>query len=291
VQIQNVRRLIRSKLFVPAIRPDMFPKALASGADAVCFDLEDSVPAARRDEARKILSEFLNTLDLPAGPALLVRVNSVASADFLLDLDAAVRSNVYALSLPKVESVAEIHEADEQLSRIENGRGITNSLGLQVTIESPRGLRLAADLAMSSSRILGLQLGFADLLEPLGISSSDSSARNQIRFMLRLAAAEANVDCYESAYTHFRDEVGFLAQLQDARALGFAGASCIHPDQVAVANQVFTPTTEEVEYARGVMKAFDEADRQGSAVASYQGKMIDRPLLFRARAILSHTQS
>jgi citrate lyase subunit beta/citryl-CoA lyase len=265
----------------------MFPKALDSGTDAVCFDLEDGVPPARKDEARKILSEFLSNLDLPHRPALLVRLNSAGSADFLLDLDAAVRNNVYALSLPKVETVAEIQRVDEQLSRIENERGIKNSLGLQVTIESPRGLRLAADLALSSSRIIGLQSGFADLLEPLGISSTDSSARNHIRLMLRLAAAEANLDCYESAYPTFKDEVGFLAQLQDARALGFAGASCIHPDQVAAANRVFTPTAEEVEYARGVLRAFDEADRQGRAVTSYQGKMIDRPLLLRARAILS----
>ncbi len=217
----------------------------------------------------------------------MVRVNGASSSELPLDLDAVVTSGVSAIALPKVEDVAEIQRVDAVVGELEEQRSLVGRIAILITIESPRGLRLAAELAQSSRRILGLQLGFADLLEPLGISSTDASARQQIRLMLRLAAGEAGVDCYESAYLDFNDEEGYRMQLQDARSLGFAGASCIHPKQVAVANRVFTPTPEEIEYAENVVNAAAEADRQGSAIAQLRGKMIDRPLVLRARAILA----
>ena len=291
MQSLNARRRMRSKLFVPALRSELYPKALASGADAICFDLEEAVAAGRKDEARRKLSSFLNGLDPLGRPTLLVRVNPATSPDLQLDLEAVVLQNVAAIALPKVETSSEIQLVAELIGRFERERGFTQSIALLITIESPRGLRLAADLARSSPRITGLQLGFADLLEPLGISSTDSSARNHVRLMLRLAAAEACLDCYESAYPLFNDERGFRAQLQDARSLGFAGASCIHPRQIEVANRVFSPTKEEIEYAQGVLRAAEEADRQQCAVAEYKGKMIDRPLLTRARAILACIRS
>jgi citrate lyase beta subunit len=282
---------MRSKLFVPAVRPELFPKALASDADAVCLDLEEGVTAERKAEARKLLSEFLRGLDSAVGPVWLVRVNPAASAELPLDLEAVVHNNISAIALPKVEESTDIHFVDDLLSKLERKRGITTPLGLLITIESPRGLRLAADLARSSPRIIGLQLGFADLLEPLGISSAHSAARNQIRLMIRLAAAEGNVDCFESAYPQLNDEPGFLTQLQDARALGFAGASCIHPKQIAAANEVFTPTAQEIEDATGVIQAFEESGRNGNGIAQFKGKMIDRPFFLRAQRIVSHDSS
>jgi citrate lyase beta subunit len=278
---------MRSKLFVPSIRPDLFLKAISSGADAVCFDLEEGVPADRRAEARENLSAFLSTFNSAGRPALLVRVNRAVSDNLQLDIEAVTGPNLVAIALPKVETAEEISLVDELLTKIERERGLENSVALLVTIESPRGLRCAAELARSSPRILGLQLGFADLFEPLGISSTNASARNSVRLMLRLAAAEAKVDCYESAYPLFNDEPGFLTQLKDARSLGFAGASCIHPSQIGSANRVFTPTDEEIQYAKGVLNAAEEARRQGSAIAQYNGKMVDAPFLLRARSILA----
>jgi len=281
----EMRVRMRSKLFVPATRPELFSKALNSAADAICFDLEDAVPATRKSEARSNLDTFLNSPPV-THKQLLVRVNSASSNDFLLDLQAIVKPGLYAIALPKVESVDEIRCTAELLSKIEQERGIQSPIALLITIESPRGLRRAYELATASPRICGLQLGFADLLEPLGISSLHSQTRQQIRLMLRLAAAEADLDCYEAAYPMLRDHAGFLAQLTDARALGFAGASCIHPDQIAVANQVFSPTAEEIDYANFVLAAVDEASRSGNAVAVLNGKMIDAPFVLRAKAIL-----
>ncbi|WP_058186894.1 HpcH/HpaI aldolase/citrate lyase family protein [Terracidiphilus gabretensis] len=278
---------MRSKLFVPSVRPDLFLKATSSGADAVCFDLEEGVPTDRKAEARENLSASLRTFNSAGHPALLVRVNRAASDNLQLDIEAVAGSHLAAIALPKVETIEEITLVDELLTKIERERGLIDPIALLVTIESPRGLRCAAELAQSSPRVIGLQLGFADLFEPLGISSTDALARNNVRLMLRLAAAEANVDCYESAYPLFRDEPGFLAQLEDARSLGFAGASCIHPSQIGPANRVFAPTVEEIQYAKGVLNAAEETSRQGSAIAQYNGKMIDAPFLLRARSILA----
>jgi citrate lyase beta subunit len=278
---------MRSKLFVPAIRPDLFSKAVSSQADAVCFDLEEGVPADRKAEARENLSVFLGTFDSASHPALLVRVNHATSANLRLDLEAIVGPDLTAIALPKVETTKEISFVDELLTKIEYARGITYPIALLITIESARGLRCASKLAQSSPRIIGLQLGFADLFEPIGITSTNAFARNHVRLMLRLAAAEESIDCYESAYPFFRDEPGFVAQLKDARSLGFVGASCIHPSQINVANGVFAPTDEEIEYAKGILNAAEEANQKGSAIAQYNGKMIDAPFLLRARSILA----
>jgi citrate lyase beta subunit len=278
---------MRSKLFVPSIRPELFLKAISSGADAVCFDLEEGVSEDRKAEARENLFAFFGTFNSAGYPALLVRVNRAASANLQLDIEAVAGPHLMAIALPKVETAEEISLVDDLLTRIERERGLENPIALLVTIESPRGLRCAAKLAQSSSRILGLQLGFADLFEPLGISSTDAFARSQVRLMLRLAAAESNIECYESAYPLFNDEPGFLAQLEDARSLGFAGASCIHPSQISAANRVFAPTDEEILYAKGILNAAEEASGQGAAIAQYNGKMIDAPFLLRARSILT----
>lgn len=277
---------MRSKLFVPAVRSDLFRKALGTAADAVCFDLEDAVPFGRKSEARGYLGLFLSSLASDVSKRLLVRVNPASSTDFVDDLKAVVRPGLFAVALPKVERVEEIHHAEELLSQLELERDIASPIALLPTVESPRGLRCARELAASSVRICGLQLGFADLLEPLGISSENSTARQQIRLMLRLAAAEAGVNCYEAVYPLFRDHPGFVAQLRDALSLGFSGASCVHPDQIAIANTVFTPTEEEVADAQAVVAAAEEAERSGRAVVELNGKMIDRPFILRAKAII-----
>jgi len=272
---------------VPAIRPELFPKALASGADAICFDLEDGVPEERKTEAREILAEFLGSIHTPAHPAFLVRVNQTDSAHLSSDIEVAIKNSVAIIALPKIERVSQVQHVCECIASIERERGAKEPVALLLTIESPGGLRLASELAQSSPRVIGLQVGFADLLEPLGILSTDSFARNQIRLMLRLAAAEANVPCFEAAYPLINDEQGLLNQLQSARSLGFSGASCIHPGQIGIANRIFTPTAEEIEYAEGVVNAAAEEAARGHAIARYRGQMVDRPFLLRAKAMLS----
>jgi citrate lyase beta subunit len=276
---------MRSKLFVPAIRVELFKKAMASGADAICFDLEDAVAPASRPEARRHLQAFL-TNQAAGSPHLLVRTNSVGSSDFLLDVASAVWHSTFAIALPKVESADDIRLAEKSMAALELERAITTPLGILPTIESPRGLRLAVEIARASARVIGLQLGFADLLEPMGIAHDNAFARDQIRLMLRLAAAEANLDCYDPAFPDFQNLAAYQQQLDAARALGFAGSSCIHPAQVEPANATFTPTPEALADAGQIVAAAKLAAQRGDAVTSVNGRMIDRPFVLAAERLL-----
>ncbi len=281
---------MRSKLFVPAIRVELFKKALGSGADAICFDLEDAVTPDARPEARVRLEGFLKNQSA-GSPQLLVRTNAVASSDFRLDVASAVWPSTFAIALPKVESAEDIWLAEKSIAPLELERAITTPLGILPTIESPRGLRLAVEIARASARVIGLQMGFADLLEPMGIARDNAFARDQIRLMLRLAAAEAGLDCYDSAFADFRNLTAYQQQLDAARALGFAGSSCIHPAQVEPANRTFTPTPEALADARQIVAAAKLAAERGDAVTSVKGQMIDRPFVLAAQRLLRRTSS
>lgn len=277
---------MRSKLFVPGNRPDFFEKAFASNADAICFDLEDAVPLDRKAAARECLSPFLQ--HRTAGfPQLLVRTNAATSSDFALDLDACVWPSVFAITLPKAESSEDIEIAEQALRSVEAKRTKGAPLGILPTIESPRGLRNALGIAKASHRIIGLQIGFADLLEPLGISPENQFARSQTRWTLRLAAAEANLDCYDSAFANYKNLDAFQQHLDAALSFGFAGCSCIHPSQVDLANKTFTPTADAMAYANRVVDAARQAEKHGAAVATLDGKMIDRPFLIAAERLLA----
>ncbi len=276
---------MRSKLFVPAIRVELFKKALGSGADAVCFDLEDAVAPDARPEARAHLEAFLAN-QTAGSPLLLVRTNCVACSDFHLDVASAVWPSTFAIALPKVESAEDIWRAEKAIAALELERAIMTPLGILPTIESPRGLRLAVEIARASARVIGLQMGFADLLEPLGIARDHAFARDQIRLMLRLAAAEADLDCYDSAFPDFRNLAAYQQQLDAARALGFSGSSCIHPAQVEPANRTFTPSAEALADARQIVAAAKLAAERGDAVTSVNGRMIDRPFVLAAERLL-----
>jgi citrate lyase subunit beta/citryl-CoA lyase len=278
---------MRSKLFVPAVRRELFEKALHSGADAICFDLEDAVSYDRKDEARGLLASFLSKREPSPAPLLLVRSNPVSSEQFSLDIAAITWPALVAIALPKVESADAVQSAASRIAELEVLRNIVAPIGILPTIESPRGLRLAAEIASSSPRVIGLQIGFADLLEPLGIPSENTPARNQIRLLIRLAAAEAGIDCYDSAYPSYKDAAGYEMELEAARSLGFSGSSCIHPTQIAAANLAFTPSAESIARARRVVVAARQAQQRGDAVVAVDGKMIDPPFVVYAERLLA----
>lgn len=274
--------VMRSKLFVPACRPELFSKALASEADGISFDLEDAVTPAQRPEARRLLAAFLSTADnYSSQKTLIVRINPFSSDDCLADLAAVVGPSITMLNLPKVEDPQQLREFIRHLEHAETVAGIS-PLPLLLTIESPTGLRRAAELA-GSPRVAGLQLGFGDLLEPLGIEREDIAVRQQIRLMLRLAAAESGVPVWDSAWPDIHDAEGFSQDARAAHMLGFSGKSCIHPYQVALANRAFMPTEHQLAWARKVVEAAALAPH---AVCVVDDQMIDAPYIQRAEALL-----
>jgi citrate lyase subunit beta/citryl-CoA lyase len=277
--------LMRSKLFVPGSSPALFEKASASAADALSFDLEDAVAADQKADARAAVASFLSE-PAPTRKINVVRVNAVGSDLFPADMEAIVSPQLDVVNLPMVEDASAIIEAARILDRLTPTRE-TSRIRLLVNIETPKGLRKAFELASASPRVMGLQIGYADLFEPFGIDRRDPNSLSQVRLAVRLAAAEARVAAYDGAFANVADGDGFRAECEAARKQGFAGKSCIHPRQIAVANQTFMPQPHEIERARRILEVAAEAKAKSIGAFMVDGQMIDKPFLESARAIVA----
>ncbi|MCK8788037.1 CoA ester lyase [Roseomonas sp. NAR14] len=282
--------IMRSKLFVPASRPELFAKACASAADAVSFDLEDAVAPGRKDAARAALADFLRHAPpggTQGGKVVVVRVNGLGTPHFLPDLAAVALPGTHLINLPMLRDPAEVVAAAEALERAERGNGVAEPIGLLCNIETPRSLRLAHAIAAAHPRVRGLQIGYADLLEPCGIDRDDAAALATLRLTLRLAAAEAGVPAYDGAFAAVDRPDAFRAEAESARRLGFAGKSCIHPSQIAAANAVFQPTPAEIARARRIVEAGRERLAAGTGAFLLDGSMVDAPFIAGAEALLA----
>jgi citrate lyase subunit beta/citryl-CoA lyase len=279
---------MRSKLFVPASRPELFAKALAGDADALSFDLEDAVPESRKAEARQTLQAFLREIAArPHGKIVIVRVNGLATPHFEADVAAVAGPGVDMINLPKPESAAEVRAAAAVIARHEAARALPRPIGILANVESPRGLRLAAEIAGADPRVVGLQLGLGDLFEPYGLDRADARAVHAMQLAVRLAAAEAGIWACDTVYGTVKDPDGFTREAETARRLGFVGKSCIHPTQVPLANAVFRPSEVEIAAAGRVVEAAHAAEASGVGAFLVDGRMIDIPFVKRAEAILA----
>ena len=280
---------MRSKLFVPASRPELFAKAMAGDADAISFDLEDAVDEAMKEEARGALSRFLASLPAARAKTIIVRVNGLATRHFESDLGVAVRGGVDLVNLPKAESVDEVKACADALAAVERGAR-TPPVSLLVNIESPKALRLAAEMASASPRVAGLQAGWGDLIEPLGIDRYNLPMIEALLLQIRVAAGEAGVFAYDGAWANIADPEGYTREARASRRLGYLGKSCIHPSQVALANAVFRPTDEEIAHSLKVVEAARTAKEKGVGAFTVNGKMVDAPFVRREEEILARAR-
>jgi citrate lyase subunit beta/citryl-CoA lyase len=274
--------MMRSKLFVPASRPELFSKALSSAADAISFDLEDAVEEGQKGFARQSLIDFFKTSQAQTTKAIVVRINAAETAHYAADLEAVVCPAVQIINLPMVESVTAIRDLSARIGKLEADRRLTRSIGILVNIESPRGLRHAAELALADPRVVGLQIGFGDLFGPYGVESGEPSATQVVRVLVKMAAAEAGVEAYDGAYVDIANPDGFTLDAQAACRLGFAGKSCIHPSQVGLANAVFRPSEQQIQQALRVVQAAKENIARGVGAFVVDGQLVDGPLITRA---------
>lgn len=269
---------MRSKLFVPGVRPDLFGKALASEADAISFDLEDSVPCEGKEAARAHVAEFLRTDAARASSKqLIVRINALGTAYGRDDLRALAGGATHLINVPKVEAPEDVQAA-----------AAATDLPLLVNIESPRGLRNAAELAAAHPMVIGLQAGLNDLFESLAIDRFNRDHIHSALWQVRLAAGEAGCFAFDGAWPQIDDEPGYRAEAELAHSLGFLGKSCIHPRQVPIANSVFAESYT-VEQATRILAAAEAAAERGHGAFTLEGRMIDRPAIDRAKARLATT--
>jgi len=264
----------RSLLFLPASKPEIFPKALAAGADVVCADLEDAVGPLDKDKARPAAIEFLQS---SGKVRRAVRINSLRSRTGLQDIlavqDAPASGGV--LVLPKVESAEEVLWADELL------RGVPG-LRLGALIESARGLENCHAVALASPRLEFLMFGAVDLAAEMNLALEDH-ALAYARGRLSHAAHCAGVGLLDVPCIEFRDLAEVERQAALARKLGFTGKAAIHPTNIAVINRVFTPSADELNEARGIVAAYRQAK---GGVATWNGKLVEEPIAKRMIRLL-----
>ena len=286
--------MMRSLLFVPADGGAKLDKAMASGADAVILDLEDSITPERKAQARTAALEFLKAAQTKKPrPRLLVRINGLDTGMTDTDLEAVVAGRPDAIVFPKAEGGASVVHLDAKLTAREAIAGLPEG-GIKIlaqAVESAAGLFLAGTFRDASARLIGMTWGPEDLSAELG-AEANRDAAGQLTEPYRLArnmclfgAAAAKLPAIETVYVDFRNSEGLRRDTQDARRDGFAGRLAIHPAQVAVINEVFTPSPEQIAQAKTVVAAF--AVRPGAGAVGIDGKMYDRPHLLRAQALLA----
>lgn len=269
----------RSFIFSPGLKPEMFPKALASGADIVCIELEDGIAPKDKDAARVSALGIFDTPQADDGIERIVRINCLRSAFGIADVQAVLASDTPppALMLPKVMSPDEVVLLDDILTE----RGLDTRL--HVIIETNAGLEAAQDIARASPRIDALFFGGVDMAAELRCKNSWESllyARSRVVH----AAASVGVDAIDVPYLDLQDPEGMEREARLARDLGFSGKGAIHPGQIQILNRVFTPDEAEVTHAKRLVQAFEEAD---TGLVVVDGKLIEKPVLREMHRILA----
>jgi len=288
---------MRSLLFVPADGGSKLDKAMASGADGVIIDLEDSIAAASKESARKLALDFLKSAQSRKDrPQLLVRINGLDTGMTDADLDAVVPGKPDAVLLPKAEGGATVIHLDAKLTVREALAGLPEGeiKILAQTVESPAGLFSAGSYRNCSARLIGMTWGPEDLSAELGAEANreiDGTLTEPYRIaraMCLFGAAAAKVSAIETIYVNFRDTDVLRKDTELARRDGFTGRLAIHPAQVPVINEVFTPSTAQIEKAKAIVAAFEA--KPGAGTVGMDGKMYDRPHLARAQALLQRVK-
>lgn len=280
-------RLRRTMLYVPGNHPGMIRDAHIYGSDSIMFDLEDSVSVREKDAARMLVYHSLKTFDY-GNTEVVVRVNGLNTPYGRDDFEAMVRAKPDAIRLPKTETPEDIKEADELITRIENQIGMEQgTVKLMAAVESALGVINAYGIATASKRLIGIAIGAEDFVTDLKTTRSADgiellTARSQILF----AARAAGIDALDTVFSDVNDEEGFIREVKLIKQMGFDGKSIINPRQIEIVHKVYAPTEEEIRKSVRIIEASREAEEKGSGVISLDGKMIDKPIVDRARRVL-----
>ena len=282
----------RSMLFLPGNTPNMLINGNCLGSDAVIFDLEDAVSPAEKDAARILVRNTMRYMDF-RGCETIIRINSTDTPYWKADLEAMMPQKPQLILLPKTGSPRDILEVDGWMSELEDKLGMErNTVGLMALIETALGVENAFAIATASKRVKALFLGAEDLTADLQCKRTKEGREIEYaRTRLVAAARAAGVDVYDTPFTDVNDDEGIWTDTRLAKALGFTGKASISPRHVEVINQVFSPTEKEIDYAYEVMEAIAMAKKQGRGVIALRGKMIDAPIVARAKQTIAAAEA
>ena len=283
----------RSSLIMPVNVPKFVERAYSRGADAIVLDLEDSIPRAEKANARPYVQEAIPVAGR-GGADVLVRINKPFEMA-VADLDASVWPGLVGIVFPKVESPIEVQILDRLLAEREQARGLpVGSIQIAISVESALGVQHMAAIACASSRSVTLNLGPEDFTRDIAVEPSPEGAEQAYGKGMTIVAARLaglQPQGLTSTLADYADLEGLRRSAIAASKLGFKGASGIHPTQMPILNEAFSPTTDEVDYARRVIDVYDEAEAAGRASVGLDGKMIDIPVVERARIVVQRAEA
>lgn len=285
-------KLRRSMLFVPGSNAAMISNTFIYKPDAIMFDLEDAVALKEKDSARILVAHALQH-PLYQEIETVVRVNPLDSEFGLADLNAVVRAGVDVVRMPKTETAQDVIDMDREITEIEKACGReVGSTKMLAAIESPLGITQANQIAMASKRLIGIALGAEDYVRNLKTERSTEGIELLFaRCSILQAARAAGIQAFDTVYSNANNEEGFLAEAALIKQLGFDGKSLINPRQIELLHNLFAPTQKDVDQARRIIDAAEEAERNGLGVVSLNGKMIDAPIIDRAKLVLERAKS
>lgn len=279
--------LSRSTLIVPLSNEAFIARAHLRGADTILLDLEDGVAPSAKQAARERLSSAAASVSL-AGSRVNVRVNRSLGL-MVRDLEAAVIPGIAAISLAKVEGPGHVRLVSEFIAELERERGLPpGGIRLSATIETPQALLQAADIASADPRLTAIGLGGLDLAAACGFEPTPDALLGPMQTLLFAAkAAGISAGGYLGSIADYRDLDGMRQLLRRSRSLGFRGGAAIHPSQVAVLNEEFAPTAQEIDDAHAIVALAAEHLAKGTGAFSYRGRMVDKPVVIAAETTLA----
>ena len=285
-------KLRRSMLFVPGSNAAMISNTFIYKPDSIMFDLEDAVALKEKDSARILVAHALQH-PLYQEIETVVRVNPLDSEFGLNDLNAVVRAGVDVVRMPKTETAQDVVDMDLAITEIEKACGReVGSTKMLAAIESPLGITQANQIATASKRLIGIALGAEDYVRNLKTERSPEGIELLFaRCSILQAARAAGIQAFDTVYSNANNEEGFLKEAALIKQLGFDGKSLVNPRQIELLYNLFAPTQKDVDQAEKIIAAAEEAERNGLGVVSLNGKMIDAPIIDRARLVLERAKS
>jgi citrate lyase subunit beta/citryl-CoA lyase len=280
--------VLRNPLFVPGNQPKMLEKVLGLSPDAYVPDLEDSVPLDEKENARAVTADLLPRL-AAAGPLVIPRVNALDTGLIDDDLAAVVGPHIFAVSVGKVKSAADVQRISDALRSLERKTGLEDGrVKLVLWLETAQAIVNAYQVCAASPRVVAVAFGAEDFTNDMGIERTRGNSEIEYpRRVVTVAARAADVLALDTPYFAFRDPDGLRDEAREARGFGFTGKFAIHPAQIEIIREAFSPSDEEVAHARRVVAAFEEAEKAGRGSTSLDGEVIDLPVVRRARGLLA----
>jgi citrate lyase subunit beta / citryl-CoA lyase len=282
-------RMRRSRLYIPGSEPKYFINAALHGSDAIILDLEDSVHVREKDAARLLVRNALRAIDF-LGCERMVRINQIPLG--LEDLDEIVPESPDLILIPKVESPEQVAEADRRIAEIKSNYGITRPIWLMPILESALGIENAFSIAKASPQLVALTIGLEDYTADLGVVKTPTGSESlYARQRVINAARAAGVQAIDSVFGDVGDLEGLSVWALNSHAMGFEGMGCVHPSQISVIHEAFAPAPADLEKARRIVAAYDEAQAKGIGVVSLGSKMIDPPVVQRALRLMERAKA